>query len=120
MASLQDEILADFQRTESDYKKLVEFYATQMKATIDKHGGNISDVPAQADHPYWKLQNKLTAAHHMNNDGLLPKPVPKVEPVVEEKPIVVDDKPIDVSDDPFAQFRNEVDGKPRTDKPTVN
>jgi hypothetical protein len=91
---MQSEVLVDFEAAEKNFIALMDKYSAELKAELAKHGGQLSDVPAQADHPFWKLQNKVMTANHMYKDGLLVEPV--VEKKIESLPEKVD-KPITVS-----------------------
>lgn len=55
----ESQVLSELNALKGDKVKLMEKYTGEMQAILNLHGGNPSDVPANAEHPYHKLQHKL-------------------------------------------------------------
>jgi hypothetical protein len=72
MASVQEEVVVDYERNHRDYMKTHAMYVDEMNVMIARYGGHLADIPAQANHPYHALQDKLTALDAMRKDNTLP------------------------------------------------
>lgn len=61
----EQQVLADLKAAGSK-QKLMQQYSDEMTAIVKLNGGNISDVPADKNHPYYQLQHKLQILNRLN------------------------------------------------------
>lgn len=52
-------VLADLQAAGGNKAKLMQQYSDEQRQLLSVYGGNISDIPADVNHPYHKIQDKI-------------------------------------------------------------
>lgn len=62
---LMDEIREELKRFDGDKAKLMQEYSDRQQKILKELGGNISDVPMDAEHSYHQLQRKIMALGRM-------------------------------------------------------
>ena len=53
------QVLAELETEKGDIPKLMQKYGEQLQAILQRHGGNISDLPMNAEEGYAKIQDKI-------------------------------------------------------------
>jgi len=61
----EQQVIADHKAAGSK-AKLMQQYSDEMSAIVKLNGGNISDIPASKDHPYYVLQHKLQILNRLS------------------------------------------------------
>lgn len=56
----EQQVLADLKAVGGNKAKLMQQYSDELQAILKPLGGNQSDVPVNPEHPYHKVQHKLT------------------------------------------------------------
>lgn len=55
----QSAVLSDLASMDGNKAKLMQKYSDDQKNILKQYGGNISDLPADKDHMYHKIQDKI-------------------------------------------------------------
>jgi hypothetical protein len=55
----ESEVLIDLKQCNGNKAKLMQKYSDQQREILNRHGGNLSDLPSDPKHPYHHIQDKI-------------------------------------------------------------
>ena len=61
---------AELEAVKGDKVKLMQQYGEKLQAILNEYGGNLSDIPMDATHPYHKIQDKIRILGAMSQSEL--------------------------------------------------